>query len=84
MKDAIIKILKENVDDLADVDINSSTKLIDGGYVDSFDIINLLSVLEKKFDVSIPIDDLKLESFNSVDFICGLIEDLIKKRNHND
>lgn len=78
MKEIIKQILSENVDDLADCEIEDNLQLIAGGYIDSFDIINLISEFEQKFDVDIPIDEIELSQFDTINSIEALINNLKK------
>ena len=65
MKDKIIKIVKENVFELLDKDIDKDTKLISTGYLESFDVINLIGLFD--------LEKIELSSFETV----GLMEELI-------
>jgi len=49
-----------------DVDWANATDLIDGGVIDSFDIIALVSELSETFGVTIEMEHLEPENFNSV------------------
>ena len=70
MKDKIIKIVKENVFELLDKDIDRDTKLISTGYLESFDVIGLF---ESEFDIELDLEKIELSSFETV----GLMEELI-------
>lgn len=73
MKDKIIKIVKENVFELLDKDIDKDTKLISTGYLESFDVINLIGLFENEFDIELDLEKIELSSFETV----GLMEELI-------
>lgn len=73
MIEKIIKILRDNVEELADEVIGPSTPLVEGGYIDSFDIINLISALERDFDVSISLKSLDLSDFEMPESIVSFI-----------
>ena len=73
MKDKIIKIVKENVFELLDKDIDKDTKLISTGYFESFDVINLIGLFENEFDIELDLEKIELSSFETV----GLMEELI-------
>ncbi|MCR5767483.1 MAG: acyl carrier protein [Lachnospiraceae bacterium] len=73
MLERIIEILEEIK---SDVDYTMEDQLVDGGILDSFDIVALVSELKSEFDVEIGIEDLTPENFNSVETICNLIERL--------
>jgi D-alanine--poly(phosphoribitol) ligase subunit 2 len=73
MKDKILGML---VQIRPDVDFSAEQSLIDGGVLDSFDIVSIISDLNDEFDISIRITELKPENFNSVDAIIALVERL--------
>ena len=75
MRDKIISILKENVDELENVEITDDTKLISSGFIESFDVISLLSVIEDEFDTYISLENVEFEDFNTVPQIISLIEE---------
>lgn len=51
----------------------TSSNFIEDGLLDSFDIVQLVSELEKVFDIRISALDILPENFNSVDAIDELI-----------
>ncbi len=71
MKEKVIEILKGI---RSECDFETTTDLIDGGYLDSFDVVALISELTEEFDVQITINDMTPENFNSADSIVALIE----------
>ena len=73
MKDQIIDILSEIVDD---VDFDSCTTLIDDGILSSLDIIQLIGALNDEFDISIPATEIIPANFNSVDAMAAMVERL--------
>lgn len=79
MKDKIKTILKENIDELEGIEITNDLELITGGYIDSFDIINIITALEEEFDICISLDDLDIMQFDTVDSIEQLITETKKK-----
>ena len=74
ISEKVIGILKDNIEELEGINVQKDTALITSGYVDSFDIINVISVLEEAFGINISLDDVDLEQFNTVESICSLIE----------
>lgn len=56
-----------------DVDFQMEKKLIDGGILDSFDIISIVGEVNSTFEVEINVDDLLPENFNSADAMYELI-----------
>lgn len=73
MKEQVLKILK---DVRSDVDFEKEKLLIDGGILDSFDIIEIVSELNESFSIDITVDELEPENFNTLDAIVSLVESL--------
>ncbi|HPU63553.1 MAG TPA: acyl carrier protein [Mobilitalea sp.] len=69
----IIEILKSLH---PDIDFENCTSLIDDKIIDSFDIVTLVSELSEEFDVSIPVEEIVPENFNSAKAIYELIKRL--------
>lgn len=63
MEEKILEILKEF---RPDVQVKDRENLIDGGVLDSLDIVNIVAEMESVFDVSIPVEEIIPENFNSV------------------
>lgn len=73
--DKLINILK---DLHPDVDFESEDKLIDGGILDSFDIVTLVAEIDVDFDVQIPAEELTPENFNSAHALYALVQRLME------
>lgn len=73
MKEKLLDILK---DLRPEVDFENETELIDGGVLDSFDIVSLITEINEEFDIEINVEDLLPENFNSVAAMMELIEKL--------
>ena len=73
-----MKILK---DIRPDVDFENEKALIDDGYLDSFDVVSIISALDDEFGVQVRINELDPENFNSVDVIWKLVQELKAKQN---
>jgi acyl carrier protein len=56
-----------------DINFEEEKELIDGGLLDSFDIVSIISDLNDEFDIHIRVTDLKAENFNSVEAIQNLV-----------
>ncbi len=72
----ILEILKSIRDD---IDYENETKLIDDGILDSFDIVSIVGELCEEFDITITVEDLEPENFNSVAAINELVERLVNE-----
>lgn len=59
-----------------DVDFENETSLIDDGYLDSFDVVSIISEIDDQFGVQIRINELDPENFNSAESIWNLIQSL--------
>lgn len=60
----------------SDVDFESEKSLIDDGILDSFDIVSIVGELCDEFEITITVDDMEPENFNSVEAILALVERL--------
>ena len=69
----LIEILEELQ---PDVDFNTVENLIDGRYLDSLNILSLVSEIEDEFDIEIPTVEIIPSNFNSAKSIWELIEKL--------
>ena len=74
MIEEVINVLRANVDELADEHLCSTTPLVEGGYIDSFDIISLISALEQVFAVTISLESLNLGDFETPEKIARFVE----------
>ena len=75
IKEEIIRILKEikptkNLEGLSNI--------IDGSYLDSFEIMNLIVMLSESFGVEIDFEEITAENFNSIEAMTAMIERLKK------
>lgn len=70
----LLEILKSVRDD---VDFENETKLIDDEILDSFDIVSIVGELCDAYDITITVDDMEPENFNSASAILALVERLI-------
>jgi len=73
MKEKLLMILE---DVRPDVEFEKEDKLIDGGILDSLDIISIVQAVEESFGVVIDMEDLEPDNFNSVDAIMNLVQRL--------
>lgn len=72
--DKLLEILKSVRDD---VDFENEDKLIDNEILDSFDIVSIVGELCDAYDITITVDDMEPENFNSAQAILALVERLI-------
>lgn len=72
MKEKIIKIIQENRPDIDDIE---HALFVEDGLLDSFDIMTLVSDLDKNFGISIDGTDITPENFKDI----YAIEELVRK-----
>ena len=69
--------LKEILESIRpDVDFDTEKKLIDGGILDSMDIISIVTELNDNYDIEINVQYLLPENFNSIEAIYSLVQKL--------
>ena len=61
----------------SDIDFEKEEGLIDDGILDSFDIVAVVGELCDEFDITITVDDMEPENFNSVKAIKALVDRLM-------
>ena len=71
--DKLMRILSELS---SDIDFETEDALIDGGLLDSFDIVTLVAEIDDAFGIEIPAEALSPENFNSAKAIFALIQQL--------
>jgi acyl carrier protein len=71
------KLLEILNDIRPDVDFTTAVDLVDGGVLDSFDVVMIVPEINEAFNISVPIADINPENFNSADAILALINRLI-------
>ena len=71
MKEKVLSMLKELQPAFG---FEENVDFIEAGYLDSFDIIQLISMLESGFGVLISALEIVPENFRSVETICRLVE----------
>lgn len=72
-KEQILAILKEVK---PTKNLENVTDIIEGGYIDSFELMSLISNLNEKFGIEVGLEDLIPENFNSVDSIVQMVQRL--------
>lgn len=69
----LIEILEEVRED---IDFQNTTDLIDGGVLDSFDILQIISALNDAYGISIPAAEIIPANFNSAEALLAMVERL--------
>lgn len=75
IKEQIVNILKEIK---PNKNLEGLTDIVEGSYLDSFEIMNLIMMLSETFGVEIEFEEITAENFNSIDAMAGMIERLRK------
>ena len=70
MTEQIVAILKELK---PTKDLTAVTDIIEGGYLDSFELMSLIATLGETFGVEIDVDEIVPENFNSADAIAAMV-----------
>ena len=70
-RETVLKILGEIK---PTVNLEGIDNIIDGGYLDSLELMALISTLMEEFSFEIDIDAITPENFNSVDAIVALLD----------
>lgn len=76
MKEKILSMLKELQPSF---EFEDNVDFIEAGYLDSFDVIQLVSMLESEFNVLISALEIVPENFGSVEAICHLVEKSVRR-----
>jgi D-alanine--poly(phosphoribitol) ligase subunit 2 len=72
MKSQILDIIRNLKPEFT---IDETTQLVEGGYLDSFDIVSLVVELEAAFDIKISGIKIRPENFKNIDAIIRLIKE---------
>ena len=73
MREELLALLE---DVRPDVDFENEKLLIDGGVLDSFDIISIVQEMNEAFDIDIDVEMLEPYNFNTIEAMLELIEKL--------
>jgi acyl carrier protein len=74
----IREVAREAASQIAGRAIKDGQKLVSSGLIDSLSVLKLISILEKKLNVTIPPETLQPEDFDDVDLIVETIERVSK------
>ena len=56
--------------------IDRSTNLFEGGFLSSLDVLDLISFIETKFDITLSEDDMTMENLGTINNMVSLIDRL--------
>lgn len=71
IREKVLEILMENRPDIENIE---NAELVNDGLLDSFDIVTLVTDLDKAFEINIDGADITPENFNTVDSIVELVK----------
>lgn len=57
-------------------DLSGVTDIIEGGYLDSFELMSLIANLGDTFGFEIDVDEITPENFNSIEAIAAMVQRL--------
>ena len=72
-KEQVLAILKEVK---PTKNLENVTDIIEGGYIDSFELMSLIASFNEKFGVEIGLEEMIPENFNSVDSMIKMLDRL--------
>ncbi len=75
VKEKIVDILKEIK---PTKNLEGITDIVEGNYLDSFEIMNLIMLLSETFGIEIDFEEITAENFNSIEAMVSMIERLTK------
>lgn len=58
----------------SEIPTDTSLNLLNEGYIDSFDIVNIVPVLEEHFHFDIPPEEIIPENFTSLDRMANMVQ----------
>lgn len=61
----------------SDVDFENEEKLVDDGIIDSFDVVSIVGELCDAYGITITVDMMEPENFNSAKAILNLVESIL-------
>lgn len=59
-----------------DVDFRSTKDLVTSNYIDSFDIVTIISYLEDEYSIEIPVEEMIAKNFDSAEAIMEMISEI--------
>lgn len=73
VKEKILEMLKQIK---PNKNLETVTDIVEGGYLDSFEIMNLIMLMGENFNVEIGFEEITAENFNTVDAMTAMVERL--------
>ncbi len=60
--------------------LENVTDIVEGGYIDSFELMSLISNLSDVFGIEVSVDELTPENFNNVESIALMVDRLVANK----
>lgn len=70
------KLLKVLCENYPTIDFKNEKALVTGGILDSVEVVSIIAEIEDTFDISISMEYIKPENFDSVEAMWKMIEEL--------
>ena len=70
MEEKIWHLLREINEEIPN---EATAELLNGGYIDSFAIVNIVAALEEEFEVELEAEDIIPENFNTISAIANVV-----------
>lgn len=80
IEERIKEIIAECAEDIDINELNDDTKLLSEGIIGSFEIIQIIALLENEFDVCVPVNEIEFEEFETIKKIVGIVERIISEK----
>jgi acyl carrier protein len=73
----MVQFIKDKIQEIAFTDVNSNDLLWTDKILDSITIVELIVEIEANYDIEIPMNEVVIENFETVDLIVKYIESKI-------
>ena len=70
MEEKIWHLLREINEEIPN---KATAELLNGGYIDSFAIVNIVEALEEEFEIELEAEDIIPENFNTISAIANVV-----------
>ncbi|SKB66972.1 hypothetical protein SAMN06296386_103307 [Lachnospiraceae bacterium] len=77
MRDEILKLLEETC---PTIDFENEDALIDDGLLDSYAVLSIIGAISEKYDIEFEADDVLPETFNNLDCITKLVQEILERK----
>lgn len=72
--DQLKEFLKNEIQELIFTDVNFDDSLIESGLLDSITLVDLIVLIEEKYDINVPNSDIKPENFETINLLVSYLE----------